>query len=682
MVANIAGCGNVTEIKDQWAAKAWGGQNCWGPTGNQFWCSAIDGCPGDDAFQSQASLIVCGPAPVPYTNVTLTVTSSGGNSSSPILYGLMFEDINNSGDGGIHGQLLQSNGFQGSNPSLAAFAAVGDGVSLSIDTSTPLSTAITRTLKVSIAHGVSGLVGFSNGGYGGVPVNYDTYRTSFWIRGAYNGTVLVELVGNSTGIVYGASTVNVTSDASSYSQFSTSFASSQSPDGNNVWRLRFDGAQVAGSSVWFSLPQLFPSTYYGRSNGLRLDVGNFLEAMKPKFLRFPGGNNLEGETTDNRWKWNETIGPIENRPGRQGDWGYGNSDALGLMEYLQWCEDMKLEPVLAVWAGFSLGGTSVTGDALTPFVQDTLDELEFLFGGTDTAWGSLRAEYGHPEPYNITMIEIGNEDFLACSTYAERFTAYYNAIHAAYPSLTLIASTGQATCLPATLPTGAWVDIHHYETPLGFVSLFSEFDNYARDNNSGVFIGEYATTNMNTGASMVYSNVEGAVAEAVYMIGLERNSDIVKMAAYAPLFEHFGFAEWTPNLIGLSSSPNSLTGSVSYYVQQMFAEAKGDTVLPVSSTEGFGPLYWVVTSTSDGSYITKLANYGEDAQQVTVVIPDAINAQNVASLKVLSGNLTATNLPGETLISPISSSVTGSVAEGWKFQIPAYSVAVMVVSSS
>ncbi|KAJ3347640.1 hypothetical protein HDU83_001906 [Entophlyctis luteolus] len=549
----------------------------------------------------------------------------------------MFEDINNSGDGGIHGQLLQSNGFQGSNPSLAAFAAVGDGVSLSIDTSTPLSTAITRTLKVSIAHGVSGLVGFSNGGYGGVPVNYDTYRTSFWIRGAYNGTVLVELVGNSTGIVYGASTVNVTSDASSYSQFSTSFASSQSPDGNNVWRLRFDGAQVAGS---------------------------------------------EGETTDNRWKWNETIGPIENRPGRQGDWGYGNSDALGLMEYLQWCEDMKLEPVLAVWAGFSLGGTSVTGDALTPFVQDTLDELEFLFGGTDTAWGSLRAEYGHPEPYNITMIEIGNEDFLACSTYAERFTAYYNAIHAAYPSLTLIASTGQATCLPATLPTGAWVDIHHYETPLGFVSLFSEFDNYARDNNSGVFIGEYATTNMNTGASMVYSNVEGAVAEAVYMIGLERNSDIVKMAAYAPLFEHFGFAEWTPNLIGLSSSPNSLTGSVSYYVQQMFAEAKGDTVLPVSSTEGFGPLYWVVTSTSDGSYITKLANYGEDAQQVTVVIPDAINAQNVASLKVLSGNLTATNLPGETLISPISSSVTGSVAEGWKFQIPAYSVAVMVVSSS
>ncbi|KAJ3206431.1 hypothetical protein HDU82_004519 [Entophlyctis luteolus] len=547
-------------------------------------------------------------------SATLTVATTGGNSSSPLLYGLMFEDINNSGDGGIHGQLLRNNGFQGSSQSLLAYAAVGSGVTLSVDSSTPLSSAITHTLQVSVASGTTGFVGFSNEGYLGVPVNADTYSNYFWMKGAYSGTITLELVGNYSGIVYASKNITVSSTSSSFTYVNTSYASTQSPDGSNVWRLKFDASKVAGKSLWFSLVQLFPSTYHGRPNGLRLDVGNFLAEMKPTFLRFPGG-----ETVDTRWKWNETIGPLQNRPGRQGDWGYGNTDALGLMEYLQWCEDMNLAPVLAIWAGYSLGGTSVTGSALTPYVNDALDELEFLLGPVSSTLGALRATYGHPAPYNITMVEIGNEDFIPCSTYATRFTAFYNAISAAYPNLIIIASTADSSC---------------------------------------------------------------AVSEAVYMIGLERNSDIVKMACYAPMFEHFDMAEWSPDLAGLDSRPGSLTGSVSYYVQKMFANSKGDTILPVSSTANFGPLYWVASSTTAGTYYVKLANYGTTTYNVTVEIPTAVNVQSVASLEILTGSATESNYPLSVSVVPVSSTVTGSPASGWSFSLPGYGVGVLTVNSN
>ncbi|KAJ3103306.1 hypothetical protein HK100_004229 [Physocladia obscura] len=666
-------CNTTAEVMTAFAAEAWGGQSCWGPTGDQFWCKAGDGCPTTAGIQA---FNICG---IPYTSATLTVSTTGGNASSPLLYGLMFEDINNSGDGGIHGQLLRNNGFQGSSQSLLAYAAVGSGASISIDTSTALSSAIKSTLKVSVVAGTTGYVGFSNEGYLGVPVNADTYSNYFWMKGAYSGTIILELVGNYSGTVYASKNISVTTSADEFSYFNTSYASTQSPDGSNVWRLRFDASKVSGSAIWFSLPQLFPSTYHGRSNGLRQDVGNFLEAMNPTFLRFPGGNNLEGQTTDTRWKWNETIGPLEDRPGRQGDWGYGNTDALGLMEYLQWCEDMNLAPVLAIWAGYSLGGTSVIGSALTPFVQDALEELEFLFGPTTTALGALRASYGHPEPYDITMVEIGNEDFIPCATYAQRFTPFYNAISAAYPNLTIIASTANSNCLPSPLPAGVWMDIHHYLTPSGFVGSFNEFDNQPR-NGHAIFVGEYANTNFDSGAQIYWSNLQGATSEAVYMIGLERNSDIVKMACYAPMFEHFNMAEWSPDLIGLDSRPNSLTGSASYYVQKMFANSKGDTILPVSSSVGFGPLYWVASSTVFGKYYVKLANYGTTAVNVTVNIPTASNVQDAANLESFTGAADAINQPLDVIISPVSTTVIGSAAGGWSFLLPGYGVGVLTVN--
>ncbi|KAF7908376.1 uncharacterized protein EAF01_004131 [Botrytis porri] len=613
---------------------------------------------------------------------TLTVSTTGGNASSPILYGLMFEDINNSGDGGIHGQLLRNNGFQGTNPGLTAYAAVG-GTNLTVDTANPLTSALPRSLRVSVPSGTTGQVGFSNAGYLGVPVNDDTYANYFWMKGSYSGSVTLSLVGVASGKVYATKTITVNSVATSFTYYETTYHSTQAPDGNNVWKLTFDGAKVAGSALNFGLPQLFPVTFHQRYNGIRNDVGSFLQALEPSFFRFPGGNNIEGSSPGNRWKWNETIGPVQNRPGRQGDWGYPNTDALGLMEYLQFISDTNMIPVLAVWSGLSLeGGGVVSGAALTPYVDDILDELEFLLGSTSTTWGALRESYGHAAPYNIPFIEVGNEDNLSagCSTYASRFTDIYNAIHAAYPDITVIASTSQASCLPDPIPAGVWTDTHHYLSPNGFVSLFNEFDNKPRDG-PGIFVGEYASTTDNSGATTYWSTIQGAVSEAVYMIGMERNSDIVKMASYAPLFEHFDMAEWSPDLAGLNADPGSLTGSASYYVQQMFSIHRGETILPVTSDVGFGPLYWVASSTSAGTYYVKIANYGTATHNVTVDIPGASGASSSAKLVSLTGPPGASNYPLNVTLQPVTSTVSGSVAAGWTFNVAAYGVAIITVTT-
>ena len=353
------------------------------------------------------------------------------------------------------------------------------------------------------------------------------------------------------------------------------------------------------------------------------------------------------------------------------------------MEYLQWCEDMSLTPILAIWSGLTLGGGIISGAALTPYVDDALNELEFLLGPTTSTWGALRASYGHPTPYSISHLEIGNEDNLSggCGTYASRFTAFYDAIHAAYPSITLIASTTSSSCLPSPLPSGVWPDIHHYEEPAQFISLFDEFDNYPRTPGYGIFVGEYANTATDSGATTYSSNVQGAVSEAVYMIGLERNSDLVKMASYAPLLEHFNMAEWSPDLVGLDSRPGSLTGSVSYCVQKLLSKARGSTILPATADVDFNPLFWVASMTDTGTYYVKIANYQIGSQNVTVRIPGAEGASEKAGLQTLTSAPTQSNYPLDVTVLPVEGFVNGSVASGWTFEVPGYGITVLTVTS-
>ncbi|KAJ5106074.1 hypothetical protein NUU61_003421 [Penicillium alfredii] len=603
--------------------------------------------------------------------VSLEVSTEGGNSSSPLLYGFMFEDINHSGDGGIYAQLLRNNGLQGSKPDLTAWGSVGNS-KIAVDSDNPLTSAITHTLRVDVPKEATGRVGVTNAGYWGIPVDGSNFHTSFWIKGKLDGDITARLVGNGTGTEYASKSISVSSNGNKFTVVDASFETTKAPDGNVYYELTVDGKSVAGSSLYFGLVQLFPRTYKDRQNGLQPKLANALESVKGSFLRFPGGNNLEGDDGGSRWKWNETIGPVEDRPGRQGTWTYPNTDGLGLDEYFYWCEDMGLEPVLDVWAGFALqsgGNTPITGDALKPYVDDVLNELEYVLGDKSTKYGALRASYGRDDPWPLKMVEIGNEDNLGggCQSYSERFTAFYDAVHKAYPDLTLIASTSEKSCLPSSMPKGAWMDYHDYNSPDGLVGQFNYFDN--SDRSVPYFIGEYAQNGVD------WPIMQGSVAEAVFMIGLERNSDVVKMAAYAPLLQLTNSTQWKPNLIGYTQSPTGLVETSSYFVQEMFSVNRGDTIKKVTSDLSFGPVYWVASSAKD-AYFVKLANYGSKTQDISI----AISGKNQGKLTVVADDdAKAANTDTETPIAPTDSTVSAKDGK-FTFTLPAWSVAVLAAS--
>ncbi|GME36482.1 Cytochrome P450 [Neofusicoccum parvum] len=613
--------------------------------------------------------------------INLTVSTSGGNATSPLMYGFMFEDINYSGDGGIHGQLLRNNGFQGDDQTTTAYGTVGD-VDLTVDSDNPLSSAIPYSLAVAVPDGTTGDVGFSNEGYWGILVNADQYSTSFWVKGDYSGNVTIKLVGNYSGTEYASTTLDVSSNSSAYSYYETSFESEQAPDGNNLWTLTFDGESTAGSTLYFDLITLYPTTFKSRANGLKPAVANVLDDVGASFLRFPGGNNLEGYSLDNRWKWNETIGPLQDRPGRQGTWGYPNTDALGLIEYLDWCTDMGLAPILGVWDGFALEsgeGTPITGDALTPYIDDVLNELEFILGDSSTTYGSLRASLGYSDPFTLTHVEIGNEDYLGggCDTYPERFTAFYDAIHAAYPDITIIASAAEAlapTCLPSPLPAGVMQDYHTYASETDLVANFSQWDHQNRS--LPIFVGEFSCYSNAAGDRNVLPFMACSVAEAVYMLGFERNADVVLMSTYAPLLQLFNATQWTPDLVGYTQAPGGVVRSTSYFVQQMFAQNWGSSTRAVDSDAAFGPVYWAASGEDGGATYVKVANYGADEQSMSVSVEGAADA----TLTTLAGAQTAENSEeaGEVVV-PVTSTPDGSNGT-FAFTLPAWSVAVLATS--
>lgn len=258
-------------------------------------------------------------------------------------------------------------------------------------------------------------------GWWGFDVSPQTYNASFWVMANYpryrdnTTTFTMALRSNTTGEVYTSATVsNYKIPVTEYGQVSAQLVNTKkAPNVNNVFTITMDAEKVRGQTFYFNLASLFPETYKNRPNGLRKDIAEVYEHMKPSFLRFPGGSNLEGQSWEFRWKWWETIGPLKHRPGRQGNWGYYQTDGLGLVEYLEWCEDMNMEPLLAVWAGFALDtwgldGPSLPEDRMHEAVQEALDELEFIMGGPETKWGAKRIEYGHPKPWKINYVQVSS----------------------------------------------------------------------------------------------------------------------------------------------------------------------------------------------------------------------------------------------------------------------------------
>ena len=534
-----------------------------------------------------------------------------GARLDPIFYGLMTEEINYAYDGGLYAELIRNRIFQdrpiaprgrgrsGETPGPPANPAVaknpnlinwwlvetgGASGEIDIDTTDPVNTtALKNSLRLDIkSMGAGQRVGVANDGYWGIPVRPATqYTASFYARASqgFSGPLTVAIEGND-GKIYASGRVPRITTA--WRKYVVKLSTGKVQPTVNA---RFVLSASSPGSLWFSLVSLFPPTYKNRPNGMRVDLMEKLAQMNPSFLRFPGGNYLEGSDFANRFNWKATIGPLEERAGHMSPWSYRSTDGVGLLEFLHWCEDLNMEPIVGVYAGMHLDGgkTTITGDALKPFVQEALEEIEYITGDTSTTWGARRARDGHPAPFKLRYVQIGNEDWLnnGLKDYAGRFTMFYDAIKAKYPHLKVI-STMRTRDKYDHGRTPDLLDDHFYvniATSLAQAHYYDAYDRAA----TKIFVGEWATNNPGSGDT---GHMGFALGDAAFLTGLERNADVIVMNAYAPLLVNVnpGGRQWQVNLIGYDGLTSF--GSPAYYAQKMFANNRGDVVLPAT----FDPL--------------------------------------------------------------------------------------------
>ncbi|MEO6993924.1 MAG: alpha-L-arabinofuranosidase C-terminal domain-containing protein, partial [Lacunisphaera sp.] len=510
--------------------------------------------------------------------------------------GLMTEEINYSYDGGLFAELIRNRTFQDpvtglSNhdpkPPLGAIPphwSVVGAASAATNATDPVNHALPINLRLTLSGSAGGI---ANDGYWGIPVKpATTYTAVFYARGngGFVGPVTASIVtdkGDKT--VASAETEALGNVWKKYTlTFTTPADAAVTADARFVL-----SAQGAGS-IDFSFVSLFPPTYEGVANGLRPDIMKLLAAMHPSFIRLPGGNYAEGNRFSDRFAWKRMIGPADQRPGHMGCWSYRSSDGFGLPEYLLWCKQLGAEPVLALFAGYTLNGDYAAAGTpeMALYTKEALEEIEYVMGPADSEWGKVRAADGFPEPFALNYVEIGNEDFFDRSgSYEGRFAEMATAIRAKYPQLKIIATTPVKSFKPDV------VDDHLYA---GADSMLRQFGRH--DKNSAVlleqqpeggkiFMGEWATQ----GGSPT-PNLKSALSDAVFAMGMERNSDTVVMECYAPLFANVNAEnpakgqprgwQWPTNLIGYDAL--NAFGSPSYYVLAAFGQNKGDVTVPTT----------------------------------------------------------------------------------------------------
>jgi len=611
---------------------------------------------------------------------TLTGVGSGilnVNATTPAhalpdgFFGLMTEDINHSGEGGLYGELLQNRSFMASSTTPTAWSAV-NAATIALDDTNPLNTALTRSLKVSLtAPSPSSRAGVANGGFWGIPVKPSTtYTASLYAKAAAGFTGPLTLSLESTGGTSYA-TATIPTLTTGWQKYTVTLATSASAPTGSANRFVLSTTSGAGSALWLSNVSLFPPTYNSRPNGLRADLMAKLGDLKPSFIRLPGGNYLEGNTVATRFDWKKSIGPVETRPGHQNDaWGYWSTDGFGLLEYLEWCEDLGAEPLLGVYAGYSLSHVTVPLADLGPYVQDALDEIQYITGDVSTAWGAKRAADGHPAPFSLHYVEIGNEDwFDTTGSYdgtGGRYAQFHDAIRAAYPQLKLIATTTVTARTPDVL------DEHNYRSPSWFNANSGYYDNRSRTGPK-IFSGEWAAQQGKPTPTLA-----AAIGDASWLTGLMRNSDLVTMEAYAPLLANVNSVQWNTNLIGFDASTSY--NSPSAYMQQMLAANHGDQVL-TASYNGTSTVNTVVTkSSTTGRYYVAVVNPGAGQQNVTVNLTGAGTLPGTGTAVTLTSAAPSdtNSISAPTKITPTTSTVTGLGASFTRL-FPPYSVTVLTV---
>jgi alpha-N-arabinofuranosidase len=548
---------------------------------------------------------------------------------SPTLYGLMTEEINFSYDGGLYPELVRDRSIGSDWQALAHWTQVVRGnsqVKVSVDDKTGPGAALPRSLKVSVAAAAEAApAGVQNDGFWGIPVRPQTvYQGSFYAKTDSAGIpVTVSLVNDRTGEV--AATTTVAGLTGEWTRYTFALKTGQAPiSANNHLILTLPRP----ATVWFNLISLFPPTYRDRPYGNRVDLMEKLAAMHPKFLRLPGGNYLEGNHISERFEWKKTIGPWVDRPTHASPWGYRSSDGMGLLEFMEWCEDLKIDPVLAVYAGYSMAQEHVEpGPALEPYIQDALDEIEYVTGDAGTKWGAERIRNGHPAPFPLHYVEIGNEDmFDKSGSYDGRYAQYFKAIKARYPDLQLIATAPVKSVKPDVL------DEHFY---MAAEQSFADANHYDKADRNGpkIFVGEWATRE-----GEPTPNLQAALGDAAWMTGMERNSDLIVMASYAPLFVNVnpGGMQWETDLIGYDALASY--GSPSYWAQVLFASHLGTEVVPGALSNAGPRVYASVTREANRHKLfVKVVNASSEALPLGIAIEGAGRVGRQATLVTLSG---------------------------------------------
>ena len=491
-------------------------------------------------------------------------TDKPGHKIAPTLWGVFFEDINLSADGGIYPEQVRNRSFEDSEKlENWNFANVGDGKSeATIDSSKPLNPLNKRSLRVKL----DGAFTLENSGYYGMGIaKGESYTFKLAARGDnFTGPLTIKIV-SADGKVIASGEIKTVSGSWKYASIEIKASAS---DAKAKLQLSASGK----GTLFLDMVSLLPKSTW-KNNGLRTDLAEAVNDLKPSIYRFPGGCWVEGETMDKMYNWKKTIGNVDARTPLWNIWQYNATHGLGYHEYLQMAEDLGAEPLFCINVGMS-HKEIIPMDQMGQWVQDALDALEYANGPTNSFWGGLRAKNGHPAPFNLKFMEIGNEN--GTQAYNERWALFNKAIKAKYPYVQLVANQWQKNVPKEPKPD--LVDEHYYSTPEFFMQQAHRYDNYDR-NGPKIFVGEYAVTR-NTGKG----NLRGAIGEAAFMTGMERNSDVVAMAAYAPLFCNANHKRWPINLINFDSA--RWFGIPSYYVQKLFSEHRGDVTLPVEVESG------------------------------------------------------------------------------------------------
>jgi alpha-L-arabinofuranosidase len=614
---------------------------------------------------------------------------------SPDLFGIFFEDINYAADGGLYAELLQNRSFEYSPTdrkdwnSFTAWNFETDGFGIgkiAIETVDPLNTNNPHYVKLNIEEVGRKGVGLKNEGFDRIVLKAgEKYNFSVFVKQLSEKPIPIRVKLQDKNEKLICDSV-FTTQSKSWTKYALTLTARDNADTASLYLLAQDKGDLAIDEV-----SLFPqNTFKNRPNGLRSDLAQTIADLHPKFMRFPGGCLVHGDGLGNLYHWENTVGPVEQRIQQKNLWGYHQSVGLGYYEFFQFCEDIGAKPLPVLPAAvscqnsgytWSIGGTGQRGldmSEMNAYIQEVLDLIEWANGPVTSKWGAVRAAAGHPQPFHLEFVGIGNEDKQS-PEFRERFKVINDEVKARHPEIIVVGTVGPA-------PDGedfdlGWkfareqqvpiVDEHYYMKPEWFIANGNRYDKYKRFE-SHVHIGEYASWG---------STLYNAIAEAFDMTSLERNGDVVRFASYAPLLAREGHTQWNPDLIYFNAK--TVCPTVNYYEQQLFSVNSGDVYVDGIFKDQRDSLIATscVKDTKTGDIILKIVNAGKQAQDVNIKLSAFKQIKNMASCSVLSGQADDKNTFAQpSTVFPKNSTIKAD--KKMSYNAPALSLSVIRIKTN